>query len=413
MDAAVDSRQQRGLALSRATRIKKIVDGTWLVPSQTSNGAGYVVNTDTGTCSCPDHETRAVKCKHLWAIEYARRGTTAHDGSTKVTETMRITYSQNWPAYNAAQVEEKDRVQVLLRALCDGIKNPVKRGRGRPRVLLADVVHACAMKVFVGLSGRRAQSDIRESAANGHIGRAPGYNTMFDYMGRPELTPLLRALIEESAAPIAAVDLERAYGFDATGFGTRVYRRWFDHKYGREMEEATWMKVNIGIGVRSKIVTAVKVTEGTVNDSPQLPELLETTVERFKVGEVLADKGYISLKNLEAIAKIGAVAYIPFKSNNQAKGPELWRKAYHLFAFHREEFLRHYHQRSNVEAVFSAIKRKFGPAIRSRTFDAMVNESLLKVLCHNLTVLVRAVHELGLEPMFWMKAAPPTIVDAQ
>ena len=30
----------------------------------------------------------------------------------------------------------------------------------------------------------------------------------------------------------------------------------------------------------------------------------------------------------------------------------------------------------------------------------MVNESLAKVLCHNLSVLVHEMHELGIEPRF-------------
>jgi transposase len=36
------------------------------------------------------------------------------------------------------------------------------------------------------------------------------------------------------------------------------------------------------------------------------------------------------------------------------------------FLLHREDFLKHYHQRSNVESTFSAIKRKFGDSVRSK-----------------------------------------------
>ena len=31
---------------------------------------------------------------------------------------VKVTYKQNWPAYNAAQTEEKERFIVLLDALC-------------------------------------------------------------------------------------------------------------------------------------------------------------------------------------------------------------------------------------------------------------------------------------------------------
>jgi transposase len=62
--------------------------------------------------------------------------------------------------------------------------------------------------------------------------------------------------------------------------------------------------------------------------------------------------------------------------------------------------LEHYHKRSNVESTFSAIKRKFGSAVRSKQYTAQVNEILCKILCYNLSCLVHAMRELGVEPSF-------------
>jgi len=50
----------------------------------------------------------------------------------------------------------------------------------------------------------------------------------------------------------------------------------------------------------------------------------------------------------------------------------------------REEYLWHYHQRSNVESTFSAIKRKVGDSLRSKGDVSMVNEVLCKILAHNI-----------------------------
>lgn len=72
--------------------------------------------------------------------------------------------------------------------------------------------------------------------------------------------------------------------------------------------------------------------------------------------------------------------------------------------FNREAFLAHYHKRSNVESTFSAIKAKFGDALRSKTHTAQVNEALCKVLCHNICVLVGSIYELGIESTFWAEA---------
>ena len=56
--------------------------------------------------------------------------------------------------------------------------------------------------------------------------------------------------------------------------------------------------------------------------------------------------------------------------------------------------------RSNVETVFSMCKAKFGDSVRSKSDSGMVNEVLCKVLCHNIRVLIQAIHEFGVEPNF-------------
>jgi transposase len=82
---------------------------------------------------------------------------------------------------------------------------------------------------------------------------------------------------------------------------------------------------------------------------------------------------------------------------------DLWHKMYHYYMFRKDEFLRHYHRRSNVETTFHMIKSKFGSRIRSKTQVAQVNEVLCKILCHNLCVLVQSAYELGIEATFWSK----------
>ena len=61
----------------------------------------------------------------------------------------------------------------------------------------------------------------------------------------------------------------------------------------------------------------------------------------------------------------------------------------------------HYHKPSSVETTFSTIKRKFGHSLRSKSETAQVNETLAKILCHNLVVLIQEMYELGIDPVFW------------
>jgi hypothetical protein len=113
--------KERGMALATDRRIKKVEGALWFVPSQSKNDGGYLVNVLAASCSCPDHETRRCKCKHQWAVEIAQTVTVAPDGSTVVTESVKVTrktYSQDWPNYNAAQCAEKTTALALLRGLC-------------------------------------------------------------------------------------------------------------------------------------------------------------------------------------------------------------------------------------------------------------------------------------------------------
>jgi transposase len=121
----------------------------------------------------------------------------------------------------------------------------------------------------------------------------------------------------------------------------------------------------------------------------------------FQVNEVSADKAYLSHKNLKAVAQANAIPFIPFKANTAVpKKNNVWAEMYHYFMYNREEFLAHYHKRSNVETAFSMIKAKFGDAVRSKSDIGQLNEVLCKVLCHNLCVIIQAIHELGIEPTF-------------
>jgi hypothetical protein len=47
------------------------------------------------------------------------------------------------------------------------------------------------------------------------------------------------------------------------------------------------------------------------------------------------------------------------------------------------------------------IKAKFGGKLWSKRKTGQVNEALLKVICHNIVVLVQSIFELGIEPVFW------------
>lgn len=408
INSGVEARKQRGMEIAALARIDQ-KDGVYLVPSVTApNHTKYKVHYgQQPTCDCPDFETRGCKCKHIYAVEYViKRETTSHaDGSTTVTESVTIkqtrkTYPQDWPNYNAAQVHEKEHFQELLRDLCQGIVEPTdgKPSRGRPRIPLADAVFAVVYKIYSTRSGRRFSGDLADAKQDGYLATLPSYNSCFRFVEDPKLYPVLLDLIVRASLPLAAV--ESKFAVDSTGFAFCRFVRWYDIKYNRFTSEQQWIKAHICCGVKTNVVTAIEIHDKDAGDGPQLPALVNTTAKNFNMAEVSADKGYSGEPAHQAIANVGATPFIAFKANTTGGVGGLFAKMFHYFQFKRDEFLAHYHQRSNVESTVMMVKSKFGDSVRSKLDVAAKNEVLCKFLCHNICCLISAMYELGIKPVF-------------
>jgi len=405
----MDARQQRGLEIANKAKIKRRGD-LWLVPS-TSSSERYTVDMDSDKphCSCADYEFRRSACKHIYAVQFfvkSTETTETKDGETIVTETVtikkRVTYKQEWPAYNKAQTREKSEFLALLYALCQNIQEPVQTF-GRPRLPLGDIIFAAVFRTYSTLSGRRFTSDLRDALAKGYLSKMPSYNSIFDYLKMESLTPYLKHLITESSMPLKSV--ETNFAVDSSGFGAPQVK-WHDVKYGQGSDREQWIKLHLMCGTSTHIVTSVEVSDGYQYDYPYYKPLVDKTAQSgFKMSEISADKGYIGDSNLLATVRHGAVPYIPFKSNavEQSKvNPKsaVWVKMYHYYNLRRDDFLEHYHRRSNVETVFSMIKTKFGQRLKCKTPVAQINEALCKVLAHNLCCVIKSVYELNINASF-------------
>ena len=304
---------------------------------------------------------------------------------------------RTWHDYNAAQSAEKSTLMELLADLCAGIPEPAP-GRGRPRLPLGDMVFSAALKVYSGFSARRFSSDVADANAKGFIGNQPSFNSVNRYLADPALALLYRSLVEQAAAPLAAVETQIAV--DSSGFSTSRFDQWSMHKWGGRKASRIWLKAHVAVGVQTNVIVATEVIPSNVSDARMMPDLLDRTAERFNIAEVSADKAYLSNANLKHIVGHGAYPFIPFKSNSTGRGGVLWKQLYAHFVLNQAAFLRRYHLRSNVETTFSMVKAKFGDSVRAKSEAGGVNEILLKFLCHNLVVLVHAMHDLGIRPAF-------------
>src|SRR5260370_15106042 len=382
----MDLREAKALEIAAKSRLI-FEKGIWLVPSQSSS-AVYKVSLSPDICTCDDFQLRREPCKHVLAASILQAREYGGKSAAIDTDVLpkKKSYKQTWQAYDEAQTKEKHRFQVLLHDLCQGIVEPEWSKIGRRPHALRDCVFAMAYKVYSTFSSRRFSCDLQDAFTRGYLTRqVPGRMVPF-FLEDQALTPILRDLITRSALPLRAV--ETTFAPDSSGFSTSRFVKWYDEKYG-ERSGREWVKAHILTGTKTNVIVAVEILDKNAGDSPQFGPLLKTAAQHFTIKEVPADKAYLSHDNLELVAALGGTASIPFKVNSaeNTKGG-IWDKMFHYFQYHREEFLQHYHQRSNVESTFSMVKAKFRDHVRSKTDAAMKNEVYCQFLCHNIYCLI-------------------------
>jgi transposase len=396
--------QAREIA-SRREDIANLGENDWSVPSQSGFGRYRVVLSEGAwVCGCKDFEKRGLFCKHILAVLELSRPPSC------VAPVPHKQYRQH-VSYTRAQTEEMRLVDSLLRDLVSEVpdlpRTPSKGGR--PALSLSDSLYCAILKVYSGLSGRRAvgvYSNVKDRAL---LKSVPNYMVASRALNRPEATLILHRLLTISAEPLVGLEDGGVIAPDSTGVQTTSFGAWREERHG-EKRQKKWLKVHAMVGTKTHIVIRAIVSDKNSGDSPEFEPLLRGAVEDgFRPAAVVADKGYLSADNYALAGSLGIEPYIPFRAGtvsnevNRIRGvrkPESWIKAYHLFQANRAQFDRNYHRRSNVESVFSALKRKLGENVRSRTPTAQVNEILCKLIAYNMTVVIHEMFENGIAPTF-------------
>lgn len=327
---------------------------------------------------------------------------------------VKKTYPQDWLAYNLCQTNEFGLFQEILIELIDSlieIREPPKE-KGRPFKDLKEMLFCCVMRAYFGKSSRRSVSFLDYALAKHYIAKKPHFNTVLNYYKNPELTNMLKHIIEQSGTPLK--QFESDFTIDSSGFSTSIFGRWLDVRTEKKEKKRVFKKAHVTSGVRTNIITAIEVTPGYYADSPQFCDLVKITAKNWEMKEVSADKAYSSKNNLETVSQLGAVPYIIFKKNasSKAKGSYVWMRMKKYFDEHNEAFMQFYHQRSNAETVFHMIKKKMGQSLNSKSEQAQFNEILCKALAHNICVLIQEMFELGINLDF-IKCAKMEVIRNQ
>jgi len=308
----------------------------------------------------------------------------------------------NWSSYNASQMREKVFFVRLLRELCDLITEP-KHQRGRKPRSMGDTIYALGLKTYLLLSSRRSCGDVKLSQKAGYVKKEYHFNTLLKYLNNPDIINVLKELIEISAMPLKQVESD--FAIDATGFCVSRFVRYFDVRYGMNTKIRIFRKCHAVCGTKTNIITSADVTPGPTHDSKKFEGLVIATSRNFSVKEISADKGYLSKKNYNIVKDLGGTAFIPFKESSTGKAKVggnsyVWRQMFKFFKENKEEFYKHYNKRQNIESCWSMIKARFGMNLRCKKDIAQDNEILLKILCHNICILIQEIFLNNIEVDF-------------
>ena len=91
----------------------------------------------------------------------------------------------------------------------------------------------------------------------------------------------------------------------------------------------------------------------------------------------------------DLVDSLGMTLYMWPKKNSvsNASGSYAWASMMGKFEEQSDEFKFHYHARSTVEGVFSALKTRYGNALKCTDRIAQRREISLRVVCYNINVV--------------------------
>jgi transposase len=152
--------------------------------------------------------------------------------------------------------------------------------------------------------------------------------------------------------------------------------------------------LHAAIELKWRAIVSFHFTQTYVHEVTQLEYLLEPL---WDLGNVYADSGYLSVDNCRIIVSKGGTPYIRPKKNTTGKGTYNKKLMYGnpftdmIERYHENPkgWIKKYHQRSIIEAVFSAVKRRLGGFVTSIKRSVQQVEIAFKIIIYNLMMLVR------------------------
>jgi len=190
---------------------------------------------------------------------------------------------------------------------------------------------------------------------------------------------------------------------DSSGIRTDKRSTWFCLRIKKEISKRNCDKLHLAVCSDLLLILNWRITAWKKNDSPFLIKLLRN----FKrLGIVLADKGYLSRKNFQFCMDKGGCAFIPFQKRNKISPQSYpaWKFALVLYKKCNDFYMDIYHRRSQIECVFSVIKKRFGDKVNCKSASMRRKEIALRLISYNLKILICYLYANENNLPLWVRA---------
>ena len=188
---------------------------------------------------------------------------------------------------------------------------------------------------------------------------------------------------------------------DASGIRLVGRSIWFCIRTQKRIRRKECDKIHIAVSLCSLLIANFKISNSRRNDSPFLRKLLRP----FRLlALVIVDKGYSNKTNARFVANKKGAFFSPFKKNAKHSGLNIWGYLHNLWQSFSSICESIYHQRNKVEAVFSALKKRYGDQLYSQRWYMRRREMAMRFIAYNVRIIIgiQIAREKGIP--LWVRA---------
>jgi transposase len=238
-------------------------------------------------------------------------------------------------------------------------------------------------------------NDSSELRKTFNLSVVPHFTTLQKASKKLLCSNIANQLLESSVRITCESKIIKLAAVDSTGLEAGHISRYFvRRKRSKQLEtyEKTyyrrWPKLAIACDCSNHMILSAITTRGPSVDINQFEKIMTPAINKHIIEQVLADAGYDSESNHRFVRDTNNIkCTIPPKHGRPTTKPFLGKYRRLMQQEFENEI---YGQRWQVETVFSMIKRNQGDALLSKTYWAQNREMMLKVLTHNIGIILFA-----------------------